>query len=143
MRSADSSRSNNHDFISNLLYLPLLFHAEAHLTLKAVAVWTRRRDTPMSHLLSHTLTHSPLLVPIRSSVKMLLLLLGIILLHIAALVLLFVSTIVSVSATCVHKHASVSVKRAETRLICRSADARVCVSDRYGRQVKPAPQTSG
>lgn len=35
---------------------------------------------------------------------MLLLLLGIILLHIAALVLLFVSTIVSVSATCVHKN---------------------------------------
>lgn len=85
----------------------MLFHVDDYLILKAVAVWTRCRDTPMSHLSdirthTHASTHtrSPLPVLIRSSVKMLLLLLGIILLHIAGLVLLFVSTIVSVSATC-------------------------------------------
>lgn len=55
---------------------------------------------------------------------MLLLLLGIILLHIAALVLLFVSTIVSVSATCVHKTHEICTLPEEMR---RSADLLMAV----------------
>lgn len=148
MKSADSWRSDDHDFrfIWDLLYLPLLFKARP--TLKAVAVRTRCRDTPMSHLLPHTLTHSHTLTSSRSD--------QVIRKDAAAAPGNHPPAHRGPgSPVCVDNSQRECNTCAQTRIrrhqTCRgeairgSADARacVCVSHRYGRRVKAAPRTCG